>query len=330
MKGQLSRDTVFNQTLAEHAAAIHQLGRRLIADVVEIGHRLTEAKKVAGHGNWLPWLHSEFGWIERTALNFMRVYELSKQTNPKTFSNLNLSVSALYLLAAPSTPTEARDEIIDRAEAGETVPVGKVKRIIKDSKSCARSSSKTDKSKPQPQVDETAKAAAPKPKPDDFDAPLKPAHDVIARRLHKQFGEAPLAVQQHFIPYFLEYMRCDIDPPSAGEISARDLARKDAEIERLRAIQRHLENKITELESEIAGLESELEELRGKLAMATAGGVAPPAAANDTVTSIADLLLAWNTTWCKPPLDYDELKDVVDRIALREANRIRAQLNRGE
>ena len=137
-------------------------------------------------------------------------------------------------------------------------------------------------------------------------------------------------MQQHFIPYFLEYMRCDIDPPSAGEISARDLARKDAEIERLRAIQRHLENKITELESEIAGLESELEELRGKLAMATAGGVAPPAAANDTVTSIADLLLAWNTTWCKPPLDYDELKDVVDRIALREANRIRAQLNRGE
>jgi hypothetical protein len=45
---------------------------------------------------------------------------------------------------------------------------------------------------------------------------------------------------------------------------------------------------------------------------------------------VLGMLHAWNTTWCKPPLDHDELKDVVDRIALREANRIRAQLNRGE
>jgi hypothetical protein len=249
--------------LAEHVTAIRQLGKQTVENVVEIGRRLIECKKLVGHGNWLPWLEREFRWSDRTALNFMRVAELSKS---ETVSNLNLPVKALYLLTAPSTPTEARDEIIDRAEAGETVPVAKVKRIIKDSKSRARSSSKTGKSRPQPQADEAAKAAAPKPQQDDFDAPLKPAHDVIARRLHKQFGEAPLAVQQHFIPYFLEYMRCDIDPPSAGEISAREIARKDAEIERLRGIQRHLEKKITGLESEITGLESELEELRGKLA----------------------------------------------------------------
>jgi hypothetical protein len=43
---------------------------------------------------------------------------------------------------------------------------------------------------------------------------------------------------------------------------------------------------------------------------------------------VLGLLHAWNTTWCKPPLDDDELKDIVDRIALREANRIRAQLKR--
>ena len=43
---------------------------------------------------------------------------------------------------------------------------------------------------------------------------------------------------------------------------------------------------------------------------------------------VLGMLLAWNTACCKPPLDYDELKDVVDRIALREANRIKAQLKR--
>ena len=43
---------------------------------------------------------------------------------------------------------------------------------------------------------------------------------------------------------------------------------------------------------------------------------------------VLGMLLAWNTACCMPPLDYDELKDVVDRIALREANRIKAQLKR--
>jgi hypothetical protein len=43
---------------------------------------------------------------------------------------------------------------------------------------------------------------------------------------------------------------------------------------------------------------------------------------------VLGMLLAWNTTCCKPPLDYSELKEVVDRIARREANRIKAQLKR--
>jgi len=43
---------------------------------------------------------------------------------------------------------------------------------------------------------------------------------------------------------------------------------------------------------------------------------------------VLGMLHAWNTTWCKPPLNDDELKDVVDRIANREAEKIRARLNR--
>ena len=37
---------------------------------------------------------------------------------------------------------------------------------------------------------------------------------------------------------------------------------------------------------------------------------------------VLNLLHAWNLAWCKPPLDYDELEGVVDRIAKREALRI--------
>jgi hypothetical protein len=41
-------------TLAEHAAEIRGLGKRVVGDVIEIGRRLTECKRICGHGNWLP------------------------------------------------------------------------------------------------------------------------------------------------------------------------------------------------------------------------------------------------------------------------------------
>ena len=62
--------------------------------------------------NWLPWREREFRWEEQTALNFMRVHEFGKSKN---FLDLNLPVSGLYLLAAPSTPDEARQQVIERA-----------------------------------------------------------------------------------------------------------------------------------------------------------------------------------------------------------------------
>jgi hypothetical protein len=117
------------KSLAEHADAIRKLGKRVVRDVIEIGRRLTEAKALAGRGGWLPWLEDEFSWTDDTALNYMRVYELSKSRN---FRDLSLPVSALYLLAAPSTPEMARGEVIARAEAGEAVPISEVKRVIKD------------------------------------------------------------------------------------------------------------------------------------------------------------------------------------------------------
>jgi hypothetical protein len=43
-----------NASLAEHADAIRALGKRVVHDVIEIGRRLTDCKKLCGHGNWLP------------------------------------------------------------------------------------------------------------------------------------------------------------------------------------------------------------------------------------------------------------------------------------
>src|SRR5262245_15010850 len=138
-RGMTKRSPLDNPALAEHAAEIRRLGKRAVEDVIEIGRLLTECKRICGHGNWLPWLDREFGWTEMTATRFINVYEMSKSNK---LLDLELPISGLYLLAAPSTPKEARDQIIERAQAGETVPVAEVKRTIKRTKGHKQPASK--------------------------------------------------------------------------------------------------------------------------------------------------------------------------------------------
>ena len=107
-------------TLAAHVAEIHRLRKRFTANTIEIGRHLTECQGIVGHGNWQTFLDREFEWSATTAPNFMRVFALT-ETESTNFADLDLPVSSLYLLAAPSTPEEARTEIISRAEAGEKV-----------------------------------------------------------------------------------------------------------------------------------------------------------------------------------------------------------------
>jgi hypothetical protein len=124
----LTIDSPETRYLAEAAVEIRRLGKQTVANVIDIGRHLVEAKKIVGHGNWLPWLEREFGWHENTALNFMRVFDLSKTT---PVVDLNLPLKSLYLLAAPSTPEAARKEIIAHAEKGEKVKVEDVKGAIR-------------------------------------------------------------------------------------------------------------------------------------------------------------------------------------------------------
>ena len=64
--------------LQQNAEQIRMLGRRVAADIVEIGRLLSECKGKLPHGLWRRWLKAEFGWSERTAQNFMSVAERFK------------------------------------------------------------------------------------------------------------------------------------------------------------------------------------------------------------------------------------------------------------
>lgn len=129
---QILELTSNEELLIQHAEAIRVLGRRAVQDVIEIGRRLTEAKEVAGHGNWLPWLDREFGWTDKTAENFINVHKLSGKF--ETVSNLDLPMRALYLLAAPNTPVDVREQVLALTESGEQLSLEQIKQMVEDAK----------------------------------------------------------------------------------------------------------------------------------------------------------------------------------------------------
>jgi hypothetical protein len=121
-------DAATVDALKRHAEAIKLLVRRASRDIIEIGHRLIKAQELAGHGNWLRWLDQEFDWSEQTARHYMRVYELSSIHN--IIVDLDLPLRSLYLLAAPSTPEAARQEVINRTASGEKLSYAEVQATV--------------------------------------------------------------------------------------------------------------------------------------------------------------------------------------------------------
>jgi len=94
---------------------------------------LVDSKRRLPHGEWLPWLVREFHWSERTARNLISAYQFVKSKSAKV-ADLRLDVSSLYLLAAPSTPQEARAEVLDRIAAGEGFSRTEIKHIVDETK----------------------------------------------------------------------------------------------------------------------------------------------------------------------------------------------------
>jgi hypothetical protein len=77
-----------------------------------------EVKERLEHGEFQEWVEGNFSWAMRSATRMMEVAENFKSVN---LSDLDFAPSALYALAAPSTPESAREEAIQKAESGGTV-----------------------------------------------------------------------------------------------------------------------------------------------------------------------------------------------------------------
>jgi hypothetical protein len=128
---------------AENVAEITMLVSRIKASrkrhveaVHDVGLDLLRAKELLGHGNFLPWLQAEFRWSERTANNYMSIARFFRG---KTANFADLDIGAAAALAAKSTPSEIRIEMLERAEAGESISRKEVKERIAAGKKARKS-----------------------------------------------------------------------------------------------------------------------------------------------------------------------------------------------
>ena len=120
--------------------------QRSAQDIWEVGQRLAEVRACLKHGQFDSWLKAEFGWSRRTAYNLINVYETFQER--AKLAQLNIATSALYLLAAPSTPPEVRDGFLNRAKSGEKVTHKELSQTLKQKSSSPSSQQALSPSKP--------------------------------------------------------------------------------------------------------------------------------------------------------------------------------------
>lgn len=91
-----------------------QTGKMLLYSAIEVGRRLTEAKALVNHGEWLKWLENSVSYSKSTAENLMRIFEeygtklpASADGNANSQSIGNLSYTqAVILLGIPEQERE--------------------------------------------------------------------------------------------------------------------------------------------------------------------------------------------------------------------------------
>jgi hypothetical protein len=126
-------DSEQRQVIQQRTGEIKERLRRSAQDIWEIGEKLAQVRSQLKHGQFETWLKAEFGWSRRTAYNFINVYEAL--TEPASLAQINIATSALYLLAAPSTSQNVRDEILQHAHKGKIITHKSIRQVIESEKS---------------------------------------------------------------------------------------------------------------------------------------------------------------------------------------------------
>jgi hypothetical protein len=115
--------------LDEAAQRVREHSKRTVESVITIGRELQMCRQALGSGEAFDaWIEEEFAWSRRTAYKFMQLAERGAQYARPEFT---LDLSALYLLARPSTPQSIHDRALAHAVSGKHVRHRQVREWMK-------------------------------------------------------------------------------------------------------------------------------------------------------------------------------------------------------
>lgn len=119
-----ANEEICRDDVREAAVRIKVRMARTASDIIEIGKDLIAVKEALGHGQFLPWIEAEFGMSADSAHRFMNVADRLGSQIPH---GAEFQPTALYALAAPSTPDELVEQVVARASDGETFTAADIK-----------------------------------------------------------------------------------------------------------------------------------------------------------------------------------------------------------
>ena len=127
-----SLDSQKRTELEQMTLAIREKLRKAAQDIWEIGHMLSNVQAKLKRGQFDDWVKTEFDWSRRTAYKFISVYK--RFDSRVNLEEINIATSALYLLAAESTPQEIREKFIQQAQEGKEITHQEVLQVVKENK----------------------------------------------------------------------------------------------------------------------------------------------------------------------------------------------------
>ncbi|WP_315804864.1 MULTISPECIES: DUF3102 domain-containing protein [unclassified Bradyrhizobium] len=151
-----------------------RIRRQYTSSIVQIGKALLGAKRYLSHGSFIVWVESEVGMPARTAQAYMRVAQWAAD---KSASVARLPPVILYLLSSSSTPLEITRAAIERAEAGETLSVSKLRSELKRYRASNDARSNGTAELPMSEVSTPG-----------TDETLRPGHDVLMASIEQAIG----------------------------------------------------------------------------------------------------------------------------------------------
>lgn len=158
-----------------------QSGQMLLVNAVEIGRRLTEAKELVPHGEWINWLKESVSYSRSTAARLMKTYREYGYQLASPDGEKSANVAALHHLGYMQglilfgVPDEEREQFMADNEV-ETMSVRELEQTVKERKQTPEENDQNSEARQQ----ELARTAEPIPvitrviKP----KPVRPAESV--------------------------------------------------------------------------------------------------------------------------------------------------------